>query len=339
MVVMTWNRSATTVRTAALDHLVKTTQKANGERWKELHRYIRLQDVPKLGHVPSDRRRCWEAQMCLCTGDGRFTDQMMSKLLASLRICSRMNGNFRPLLKRGHLVARFECINPGLAHPDHPAGQPVPDDVSDVWLHVALFYERPIRPTYILMERNPDRDEAGTLGVAPWCGPHSEDLYLATQWEAFSFMNVGPNTKSWTLTWYELVCFSKRLLRPFEPRRQRVRALAFEPIDLLRLVVPKQRRAPAPGGRARGGARGVRGRGRAARGAEAPGRGGPRRGRAARGRGAAGAEEPQAEAGASSDSGLSLRRGFSDADVEPEEVSDGGSGFPELVNRPGGSLG
>eukprot|EP00959_Pyramimonas_sp_CCMP1952_P331289 6937304-Pyramimonas_sp.AAC.1 len=166
-----------------------------------------------------------------------------------------MNGNFRPLLKRGHLVARFGCVNPGRAGPDHPVGDPVPDDVSDVWLHVALFYEKPIRPTYIYMERDPDRDEAGTLGVAPWCGPNSEDLYLVTQWEAFGYMELRPSTKSWTLTWYELVCFPKRLLRPFEPRRQRVRHMGFEPIDLLRLAVPKRKQTPTLGGRARGGAR------------------------------------------------------------------------------------
>ncbi|CAK0838387.1 unnamed protein product, partial [Prorocentrum cordatum] len=289
MLVMTWNRSAETVRTAALEHLAKTTLKANGERWQDLHRYIRVQDAPQLGRVPTNRRRCWEAQECICNGSGRFKDQWMDKFLASLRICSRMNGNVRPLPKRGHLVARFGCVNPGRAGPDHPVGDPVPDDVSDVWLHVALFYEKPIRPTYIYMERDPDRDEAGTLGVAPWCGPNSEDLYLVTQWEAFGYMELRPNTKSWTLTWYELVCSPKRLLRPFEPRRQRVRHMGFEPIDLLR------------------------------------------RGRAARGRSAAGAEEPQPEAGVSSDSGLSLRRGFSDAEVEPEEVSDGGSEGQDVV--------
>eukprot|EP00959_Pyramimonas_sp_CCMP1952_P208417 4359696-Pyramimonas_sp.AAC.1 len=197
---MTWNRSAETVRTAALQHLVKTTQKANGERWHSMHHYIRYEDAPKLGKVPTNRRRCWEAQICICKGGGLFFDGLMSKLLMSLRICSRMNEKFHPLLKSGHLVARFECVNPGPADPAHPGGDPLPDEVSEVWLHVAMFYDRPIRPTYIVMGREPDRDEAGTLGVAPYCGPRDEDLYPATQREGFQYMDVRPTTRSWMLT-------------------------------------------------------------------------------------------------------------------------------------------
>eukprot|EP00959_Pyramimonas_sp_CCMP1952_P240558 5027287-Pyramimonas_sp.AAC.1 len=70
MLAMTRRRASETVKAAALQHLEKTTAKANMERWQDTHGLIKVEECERLGKVPEEKRPSHVAQRCICSGAG-----------------------------------------------------------------------------------------------------------------------------------------------------------------------------------------------------------------------------------------------------------------------------
>ena len=167
LIVASWHRTPEVMVGAAIDHLQKTSVDANDERWRKLHHEVRLEDCPKLGRVATKRKPCFEAQRCLCTGDGlalATTIEQFRRVLAQAR---GAKADFNAMLRRGTIVLCIEwpvnssspdtTVGPS---PDSPA--PVAENAS-IWIHVSLVYERPLVLTLLLMERDAARDRPGLL--------------------------------------------------------------------------------------------------------------------------------------------------------------------------------
>eukprot|EP00959_Pyramimonas_sp_CCMP1952_P159184 3329297-Pyramimonas_sp.AAC.1 len=83
----------------------------------------------------------------------------------SLRRSHAALKSFHPLLKGGYLVCHIRMLEGGDKAAILASGPGADAVAGEAWAHVALFNEKPIRPTFVLMDRNSARDEGGTLGL------------------------------------------------------------------------------------------------------------------------------------------------------------------------------
>jgi len=142
-----------------------------------------------------------------------------------------------------------------------------------VWFSVAYMVQRPVRPTYVPLQRLPEEDRADLLGVSPPMtnGASQGTVKGCTMWRGFRSL---PLERPMKVEWYFLAADLDRKLAKLRPWRQRVRAVgspiqaiwegAQRELEHLRQEDARRaRRAEARGrGRARGGqALGRRGRG------------------------------------------------------------------------------
>ena len=272
LLAMTWERSVESVADATTLRLHRTTAEANAQRWRSLHKEIRLDDCPMLGLVPTTKRPCHEAQRCVCKGNGVQLAAAVMQFKDSLRIVEKEFPGFRKSLKGGAMVARL-CW--GVEAADAGA-EGAGGGTAEAWFHIALFYERPIRPTFLQMERDSARDEGDLLGIV--ARPPARNIAAwQTMWEAFGDV-IDYKADAIELTWYSLDVIPHRKMAVIRPSRQRVRRTSIDTLDLRKLPKLKkpQNKRPAtkPDGRAHGRGdgrgRGGRGRARGARGGDVP---------------------------------------------------------------------
>lgn len=143
-------------------------------------------------------------------------------------------------------------------------GQP-----RECWVHVALFYDRPFRPTFLVLQRDPTNDDGNLLALSACKAPGSQHrAYWATMWEVFGDI-LDYKATSLVLQWYELKAVANKRVLEVRANRLRAEALPIRPMDLRAMQVDSRsgRRAnrrrnnggPGQGGRGRPG-QGGRGR-------------------------------------------------------------------------------
>ena len=161
-------------------------------------------------------------------------------------VCTSLNCREQAILSRG---------------PGDPPGSDSGGDVEDLWLHISLHYDKPWRPTYLLLERRSrctDDDDCIPLAAAG----HRLDnpapaLTWRTLWEVAAAVNLDA---AMTLGWFRLVASPRRAVTSIRPWRLRMASLGMDAIEFwkgteyeLAARQAKQRRGRGRGGRGRGG--------------------------------------------------------------------------------------
>ena len=175
----------------------------------------------------------------------------------------RMHSDFRTLLRSGYVVMHIswspQHVPPAIMSGSEDEPSPVaPLPAGVCWLHIGLFYERPIRPTFVAMERDSAFDEDGLLGLQACRHPsHQRELHCMTECEAFGDL-LDPEAEEIICKFYCLAARPNRRVGVMSPHRQRVQEIDVPHFDLRSLKKPPRKK------RARGKCRG-RGRGRGGR--------------------------------------------------------------------------
>jgi len=265
ILVMNWQKPAGSVVESVVKHLDSTTVGANAKRWQSLHYEIRYSDCPPLGKVPVEQRRCHDAQRCVCKGEGLVLWRAWEQLRVCLDIAKKEMDGFKSLLKGGDIVVRFTWSPPAQGPSDHagPASSAGPvahaegSAQEEVWLHIGLMYAKPIRPTFLVLQREPGRDEGPYLGVRACKSPASpRSAHWATCWEALGDL-LDVNSDDLSIAWYQLCTGSPRRRVLLPPAHQRVRELPISHQEVWKAAKPiKKKQKKTPQGR------GLRGRGR-----------------------------------------------------------------------------
>ena len=78
-------------------------------RWIAAHRLVCHDECPPLGAVPTRRRVCFEAQRCVCTGDGRRLAALEGRLRLAFYhyVCAMGMKSWSSMLYGGELVLRL----------------------------------------------------------------------------------------------------------------------------------------------------------------------------------------------------------------------------------------
>lgn len=250
LLVITWSRPAAHFADAVVDNLKQGVAK-HSQRWESLHREVRFEDCPKLGKVPVRRRKCHDAQRCICSGPGKALAKRVELFNTALKKPEGVIGkpDWRAQLRSGRVVVHLCWRDLAGGHHDvaNAKGNPAPlaavDGASskDIWLHVSLMYFQPFRPTFTLLERRPTKDEGNVLCVVPKTKPPEADvLHHLTVWEALGDWVDSGDVKP-IVSFYGLVCRDRSLVR-MSPHEQRVQQLPIPDIDL-DSVAPAKRQA------------------------------------------------------------------------------------------------
>ena len=215
MLVLAWQKPPGSVTAASAKHLSQTGLDANVERWEKLHREIRLEDCPKLGKVAAKPRPCHVAQKCLCNRPGTSLATTADQFKMGIAKAKRMHSDFRTLLRSGYVVMHLswapQPVPPAIMSGSEDEPSPVaPLPAGVCWLHIGLFYERPIRPTFVAMERDSAFDEDGLLGLQACRHPsHQRELHCMTECEAFGDL-LDPEAEEIICKFYCLVARPNR---------------------------------------------------------------------------------------------------------------------------------
>lgn len=124
-------------------------------------------------HEPKNtKRKCFDAGVCLCKGEGKFLAEVASKLSQVIKAAFRKGSDDYTSLLAGHFAMSLFCSDPG------PAGEA---DLADgtavepaIWCHIAEICQRPWEPFYLAMQPS----EAFVAKVGDGCVQAPEPLQL-----------------------------------------------------------------------------------------------------------------------------------------------------------------
>ena len=137
--------------------------------------------------------KCWEAHMCICSGDGKVAGLAKTRLQDQLsRLCPKQTKQ-RKWLMQGCFVLKI-C-----------AGE------IEQWVHIALQYLKPRRSTFILLKAT-ERQYHGRRIVTP---EFDEDGALACRRELKVYSDLPLDVPA-SFTLYKLVEFDERM-EPWTP--------------------------------------------------------------------------------------------------------------------------
>ena len=254
--------------------------------WATRHFKIEHDHVENLGKVETDRNLCYEAEACVHTGAGLRFASFSAKIMVCHRIAEKhlTKKVFDKHMTEGDFVVRFSW------KAAHVEAEPVDSDLEDDWhdgnyeleeyMHIGLMYEKPWRPTYLRMMREPARDTLTECGVAPRRCELTDIADEAVKYSAPDFktlwesimQHLGGLPDDIRMEWYFLVADFDRPVATIRPYQQLIARDAIIGMEVWKATMPKslrpRKRKPHAGrgrGRARAGAKG-RGRGRSAAG-------------------------------------------------------------------------
>ncbi|CAK0862880.1 unnamed protein product [Prorocentrum cordatum] len=179
--------------------------------WEDMHRTYTMKNVPHLGKVPTCRRRCHEAETCICEGEGaplRRLEAHVRSAFAALRRWDKKAA--KAALARGDSVLRFtSVVRPPSADAEADGGAagalvPLGDGGGATtyrFFHVAFHYSKPFAPTVVELERDPTRDRGDILGVLPKRTGDPTTFWRST-WEMVKSFESGPHV---TISFWQFV--------------------------------------------------------------------------------------------------------------------------------------
>ena len=138
--------------------------------WCDSHRLILSRDCQPLGRVPVTQRPCFDAQRCVCSGDGLLLALLAKRFRAADRTSEKLIPNFKDMRGGGDLVYLFSVQS-----------ERAEGEVSEctVWLHLSFDHRKPVFLVFLELVRDEFGDRDGMLGlkvsdrrplegVAPW---------------------------------------------------------------------------------------------------------------------------------------------------------------------------
>ena len=244
--------------------------------WSQRHRFIRHQEQPDLGRVPSYSNDCYFAERCVHEGEGLRVSEAYSRVhrcfdLALVVVSKPKEKNFlAKLIKDNDVVLRFRWPKADIEVTTSDALSDL--DYSEVWMHVSymlLGKGAQWRPIFLMLERDPAGNRHNCIGVklnrnSPLSNGRWKDL-----WEVL-FDYVHCKSTSVLLQFFRLYVDQRKVV--VQPWLQRVVALSdIQEFDIWQVTLPPpressgKRKAKAKVGssrRVRGRGRGGRSRGR-----------------------------------------------------------------------------
>ena len=203
--------------------------------WDKMHQGVMHDDCRETGPCPALQKKRFDAQRCVCSGDGGVLGRFHTRLQAAFHAANKgmTTGSFRTWLCGGDLVLRLRqrslqvpsdatdgMRGSGSADPSPPVGDSV---VGESWWHIALMYLRPWRPTFLSMRRRPPFDRAGALGLQALRS--DTDPSILSWWSVWDVVAYGVNLDhSIDISWYRLVGDARTTI-DIEPSKQRAVAL------------------------------------------------------------------------------------------------------------------
>lgn len=231
--------------------------------WKDMHKVIMAKSCPPIGHCPPERRLCHEAQLCICSGDGLLVRRFHQRLRAAFHAArgALLADRFGRLVNDGMVVIKLHheraldidsASEPAPGHCEDVA-LPMDGRSSEVWLHIAMLYRSPWRPTFGIMRRHPPSDSPGAIGLEAARSSADPTLFAWTSvWDAIAKL-VDLNACV-SLQWYCLLDSSRPVVR-LDPSRQRIASLQIPGALLWQGRVAEQTRAKRRRPQQSGGAR------------------------------------------------------------------------------------
>ena len=183
------------VQSAAEMAFAEESRSALAEAWRKRHVGVlssSWEHAPRRGH----QKVCLQRGVCCCRGIGRVLPRIKARLQEFIKqLC--VNEAFAKSLHDGLVL--LEWTGEVIAAPKKRRVSKAPDQGSaeppqKLYTHIALQYERPWRPTFVLINRLPDQD-AGDQYKAFTCRSDAFGaLEMSTLWEWLSRL---PLTKQW----------------------------------------------------------------------------------------------------------------------------------------------
>ena len=100
------------VKPARLDELTEGSIDEMAKKWQDRHIGV-LQSVQEPIHVPPKRRRCHEAEECLCSGAGRLKARCEAKLKTACKDAKEKLGgrDFDSMLDTGRIFCKLSWMS------------------------------------------------------------------------------------------------------------------------------------------------------------------------------------------------------------------------------------
>lgn len=240
----------------------RTSATQRQKLWQSMHRGTLRADCAPIGQCPPVRRLCFEAQRCVCKGDGLLLARLHRRLQAAFHQSRKDFGDlaFKTSLLGGYLVLRTRsrpidapaacCQQQGGGlggHPDSDAHI----GIESVWVHISAMCLRPWRPTCLIMDRCAAFDRNGLVGLRVARDSNDKPvLSWRTMWEVVAALQLSTEH---VLSWYRLTALPQTTFE-LDPSRQRDSALGLpeqlvwrgSALEQLKRGGQRWRRTPTP---------------------------------------------------------------------------------------------
>lgn len=218
--------------------------------WRAAHTAVLAKDCEPIGALGSGRRLCHEAQLCTCSAEGKLLRRLLYRFRLAFNTAKAAldKGAYAKLVRGGFMVLHVQSVDAGVGDAAAPAaGCAAPGRIFDEWLHIALMYMKPWRPTFVVMRRRPAGDSDECLGVEATLDAANPDLLaLRTVWQLLG--EIVASDAPVQLSWYRLVA-SARQVYAITPLHQRVSRLpTVESFVVWKGKTQERRRARRPQG-------------------------------------------------------------------------------------------
>lgn len=162
-----------------------------GDEWDKRHSLFVHESLPKIKNkCPS--RPCWKAGMCVCSGNGELADLFRYRLQQWLKTSFPKKTSLREKVDAGLVVFCLRRGDRDMADVDTSAQH---------WLHVALMYHRPARPTFLRLQVCDRYEPPGVTPLFPCFTGDGEPVVLGLHEMIFAL----PLLHIWVMEAYELL--------------------------------------------------------------------------------------------------------------------------------------
>ena len=282
-----------TAKAASIASVPEETQEEAAAKWENDNHIFLAADSVLRPDVKTSVNLCFDAQRCVCEGQGYLQQLFRNNILNAHQQLGKLmpEKDARRLIQSNHLVYWLVFEKPLSALADDTDSNDSEFVIEYIVQLCVQYLDRSKKSCYLFLDRFPQEDRPGCIGVTPNLEYNPEfDLAMLqwkTFWEMVDVLCLGRSII--TLHWCKLFADKDRSVDMLEPFRQRIKVLPLDTIvvwsgakaeleadEALRVAAKeraaKQRRRRAgveKPGRSRGRGRGS-GKGRSTPGTSAP---------------------------------------------------------------------
>lgn len=128
------------------------------EAWRQMHTSLLEAQCPPCEESMPQPSPCFEAGVCLCSPEGKELRRVGAAFLAAMKKEFPAVGPARKLLSSASVIVRIEGTL--VSSDDIEALLELGKPFREYYFHIGLMYFRPYRPTFMVVERQPDMPDA-----------------------------------------------------------------------------------------------------------------------------------------------------------------------------------